>query len=122
MPHSIENCAVRFLLESLDRTLVLTIVNFLKTIKDPIFETREFIELLFKNFRSITTYYYIPIQRTVVAYGRHHDDFIRSEFPNFINEGMIHEVGASDTQVQYVDLLEDGVVKCIQEPRGVGNL
>lgn len=35
---------------------------------------------------------------------------------------MVHEVGAADAEVEYVDLLQDGVVEGVQEPGCVGHL
>lgn len=35
---------------------------------------------------------------------------------------MVHEVGAANAQVQYVNLLQDGVVEGVQEPGRVGDL
>lgn len=41
---------------------------------------------------------------------------------NLVDEGMVHEVGAANAQVQYVNLLQDGVVEGVQEPGRVGDL
>ena len=32
---------------------------------------------------------------------------------------MVHEVRASDAEVEYIDFLHNGIVKCIQKPRRV---
>lgn len=42
--------------------------------------------------------------------------------PNLVDEGVVHEVGAANAQVQYVNLLQDGVVEGVQEPGCVGDL
>lgn len=39
-----------------------------------------------------------------------------------INKRVVHEVRAPDTEVENVNLLQDGVVEGVQEPRGVRNL
>ena len=39
-----------------------------------------------------------------------------------VDKGLIHEVGPANAEVQYMDLLHDGVVEGVQEPRGVGYL
>ena len=41
---------------------------------------------------------------------------------HLVNEGMIHEVWATYAQVQYVDLLENGVVERVQKPRCIRHL
>ena len=66
--------------------------------------------------------YYVPIQRPIVSNSRYHDDLIGSEFPNFIYERMVHEIWSSDTQIQNVYFLQNGVVKSIKKPRCVGHL
>ena len=42
--------------------------------------------------------------------------------PNLVDEGVVHEVGAANAQVQYINLLQDGVVEGVQEPGRVGDL
>lgn len=61
----------------------------------------------------------IPIQGPIVAYGRHQDHLIGRELPHLVYKRVVHEIWAADTQVQHVDLLHNGVVERIQEPRGV---
>lgn len=41
---------------------------------------------------------------------------------NLVDEGVVHEVGAADAEVQHVHLLQDGVIEGVQEPGGVGHL
>lgn len=65
---------------------------------------------------------YLPIQWSIVSNCRYHDDAISSQFPNFINKWMIHEVWSSNTEIQYIDFLQYCIIKGIQEPRGVRNL
>lgn len=39
-----------------------------------------------------------------------------------VHKGVVHEVRASDAEVEDVNLLQDGVIKRVQKPRGVRNL
>ena len=41
---------------------------------------------------------------------------------HLVNKGLVHEVGAANTEVEDVDLLEDCVVECIEEPRRARHL
>ena len=39
-----------------------------------------------------------------------------------VHEGVIHEVRSSNAQVQHIDLLQNSIVECVQEPGCVGHL
>lgn len=41
---------------------------------------------------------------------------------NLVHKGVIHEVGATNAQVEHINFLQDGVVECVQKPRRVGDL
>lgn len=47
---------------------------------------------------------------------------LRRDRTDLVHEGVVHEVGAADAQVEHVDLLQDGVVEGVQEPGRVGDL
>jgi hypothetical protein len=64
----------------------------------------------------------LPIEWPIIANGRHHDDFIRRQFPNFIDERLVHKIWSTNAQIQNGDFPEDGVIESIQEPRCVANL
>lgn len=50
------------------------------------------------------------------------DGTILSEGVYLVNKGMVHEVRAADAEVENVNLLQDGIIKGVQKPRGVRNL
>ena len=60
----------------------------------------------------------LPVERSVVAYGRDHDDAVGCDLPDLVDERLVGEVRAADAQVQDVHLLQDGVVERVQKPRG----
>ena len=60
----------------------------------------------------------LPIERSIVAYSRDHDDAVGGDLPDLVDERLVGEVGPADAQVQDVHLLQDGVVERVQEPRG----
>lgn len=59
----------------------------------------------------------VPVEWAVVADGRHHDDVVRAHLQDLIYKWPIHEVRATDAQIENVDLLVDGIVERVKEPR-----
>lgn len=67
--------------------------------------------------------------RTHTHYGTQFDSCLpwaseihRKEGGYLVHEGLVHIVRAADGKIHNVDLVLDGVVEGVQEPRCVGNL
>lgn len=65
-----------------------------------------------------------PAQQGRSAQSRSHQEHgpLCGDTTHLVDEGMVHEVGAADAEVQHIHLLQDGVVEGVQEPGGVGYL